>query len=286
MAITHPLFFESIAPTPVVTASKAGIPQTLHTNQKTDFAPRIGFAWRATADGKTVIRGGYGRFIESMLGTLTSAGWAISASNIATYTKHDRERRPSLSFPYPFPDNLAQRGTQNIRVSADVNYRDPYVQQWNFTLEHDSATTSAVRLSYDGNTGKNIGYNVNLNQLPANTVGFNAAKVGAPFPTFARIQQSTTGARSNYHAFTIVGTKRLSKGLQFTSNYAFSKNLSNGQGFNPTAAASQGGGVVTDPYNINLDYGNVAFTRRHRFMSTFLYELPVGNGKPVPGPHQ
>src|SRR5262245_58201252 len=56
----------------------------------------------------------------------------------------------------------------------------------------------------------------------------------------------------------------------------FAKNLSNGQGYNPTAFASQAGGTVTDPQNIDLDYGNVAFTRRHRFQSTFLYELPFG----------
>jgi hypothetical protein len=34
--------------------------------------------------------------------------------------------------------------------------------------------------------------------------------------------------------------------------------------------------LVTDPQNLDIDYGNVAFTRRHRFQTTFLYELPVG----------
>jgi len=84
--ITHPIFAASIAPTPILTASQAGIPQELHRSQKSSFAPRIGFAWRASGNGKTVIRGGYGRFIEAMLGTLTSAGWGISASDIGTFT--------------------------------------------------------------------------------------------------------------------------------------------------------------------------------------------------------
>jgi hypothetical protein len=279
--ITHPIFAASIAPTPILTASQAGLPQELHRSQKSSFAPRIGFAWRASGNGKTVIRGGYGRFIEAMLGTLTSAGWGISASDIGTFTNSIVNGQPTLAFPYPYPANLAQPGTQNIRTSADVNYRDPYVQQWNLTIERDLGFSTGVRLSYDGNRGSNLGYTENLAQIPANTIGFAAAKSASPFPLFSRIAQETTGARSNYNALTIEANKRMSKGLQFSANYTFAKNLSNGQGFNPTAFASQGGGTVTDPYNIGLDYGNVAFTHRNRFLATFLYELPFSASGPL-----
>jgi hypothetical protein len=31
---------------------------------------------------------------------------------------------------------------------------------------------------------------------------------------------------------------------------------------------------VTDLRDKQIDYGNVAFSRRHRFLSTFLYQLP------------
>jgi outer membrane receptor protein involved in Fe transport len=275
-AILHPLFAASIAPTPILTASQAGIPQQLHTSPKTSFAPRIGFAWRPTTDGKTVIRGGYGRFIETMLGTLTSAGWGVAASDVGTFTNTIVGGQPTLTFPYPYPAYLGQPGTQNIRVSADVNYRDPIVQQWNFTAERDLGFSTGLRLSYEGSHGSNLGYTENLAQIPANTLGFAAAKALSPFPLFSRISHETTGARSNYHALTIAANKRMSRGLQFAANYVFAKNLSNGQGFNPTAFATQAGGTVTDPQNIDLDYGNVAFTRRHRFLTTFLYELPVG----------
>jgi len=36
---------------------------------------------------------------------------------------------------------------------------------------------------------------------------------------------------------------------------------------------------ATDRFNPNLDYGNVIFDRRHRFLTTFLYELPFGKGR-------
>jgi hypothetical protein len=54
----RPDFATSIFPTPILTASQVGLPQTLRYAQKTDFAARVGFAWRATGDGKTVIRAG------------------------------------------------------------------------------------------------------------------------------------------------------------------------------------------------------------------------------------
>lgn len=33
---------------------------------------------------------------------------------------------------------------------------------------------------------------------------------------------------------------------------------------------------MSDTYNINLDYDPVPYVRRHRWLSTFLYELPFG----------
>jgi hypothetical protein len=32
-------------------------------------------------------------------------------------------------------------------------------------------------------------------------------------------------------------------------------------------------------FTLERDYGNVAFDRRHRLLTTFLYELPFGTGK-------
>jgi hypothetical protein len=274
--LINPVFAASISPTPIVTASTIGLPQTLHRSDKTSFGPRIGFAWRPFADGKTVIRGGYGRFIESLLGTLTSAGWAVSASDVGSFTNSVAGGKPTLAFPYPFPANLAQNGSQSFQLSANVDYSDPYVQQWNLTVERDLGFNVGLRASYDGNHGSNLGYTQNLAQVAPNTIGYAKAAAGSAYPLWAYIAQESTGARSNYHAFTIAGNKRFAHGLQFTTNYSFAKNLSNGQGYNPTAFATQAGGTVTDIYNINLDYGNVAFTHTNRFLSTFLYELPIG----------
>ena len=43
--------------------------------------------------------------------------------------------------------------------------------------------------------------------------------------------------------------------------------------------AGEYGGTLSDPYAPGIDYGNVNFSRRNRFLTTFLYELPFGKSK-------
>jgi Carboxypeptidase regulatory-like domain/TonB dependent receptor len=272
------LFQESIAPTPVITTSQAGLPTNLHYADKREFAPRGGFVYRATADGKAVIRGGVGKFIEPEMATLVDSAGAVPESYVGNFTNTLVNGKPTLTLASPFPANLVQPGSQIFSTNTAIHYSDPYVLQWNFTIERDLGFNTGLRLSYDGSHGYNLGYEANIAQIPANKVGYATAKaVGAsPYPLWDSLNTYLQGARSNYDAVTIEGTKRLSNGLQFSGSYTYAKSLSNGQGYDPTAFASEGGGQVTDAYNINLDYGNVSFTHRDRLLATALYELPFG----------
>jgi hypothetical protein len=182
-----------------------------------------------------------------------------------------------LTFPYPFPSNIATPGSQGFYNAGDIHFKDPYVQQWNLTIERDIGSSTALRVSYDGSHGSELGLNIDQNQIPANTAGYSPAK--APFPLWSVIGTNANGGYSNYHAVTASVNKRFSQGLQFQSSYTFARNLSNGGGYAPTAFASEAGGSVSDRFNLGLDYGNVAFTRRNRFLTTFLYDLPFGRGK-------
>ena len=272
--ILNPDFAASIGNTPILTAAQAGIPSSLRYSEKNDWAPRFGFAWRPTGSGKTVIRGGYGIFIEGPLGALIGAAWGVHTTNYALYNQSIVNGKPALQFPYPFPSNLAAPGTQNFQQAGDVHFKDPKVDEWNLTIERDLGAGTALRLSYNGSHGRDLGRQGNLDQLPPNTTGFTANSPLQRFPDFAYMAIETNGGRSNYNGLTAAVTKRLSHGLQFQSSYAFVRNLTNAQGYNPTAFASEAGGIVTDLRNTQIDYGNVMFSRRHRFLSTFLYQLP------------
>jgi hypothetical protein len=269
-------FKTSIGDTPILTAKQAGLPESLRFSEKNDFAPRVGFAWRPTADGKTVIRGGFGRFIEGPTGAILNFFWAIHSANQAFYNQSIVNGKPTLTFPHPFPAQLAQIGTQFFQQAADIHYRDPKIDQWNLTIERDMGFGTALRLSYAGSHGRDLGRQGNADALPLNTVGFTANSPLLRYPAFGLVQLATNGGRSNFHALTTVITKRLSAGVQFQSSYTFLRNLTNAQGYNPTRFATEGGGLSTDLSNPDVDYGNVAFSRRHRFLSTFLYQLPFG----------
>ena len=247
-------------------------------SQKTDFAPRIGFAWRVTGDGKTVIRGGYGKFIDSPLGYLILSSWAVEASDVATFTNSISNGKAQYTFPYPFPSNLAQPGTQDFDLSYNLHYKDPYVQQWNFTFERDLGFQTGLRLSYDGSHGTDLSVTTNPDQVPANTVGFAKASASAPYPLWDSIVNVENSGRSNYESFTATVNKRLSKGLQFQFSYNHAKNLSNAGGWDPTRFVGEGGGQTSDYYNPGLDYGHVPFTRNNRVIANFLYQTSSHTG--------
>ena len=272
LKLVHPAFAKSIYPTPIFEASQAGIPNSLRYSGKTDFAPRVGFAWRATGDGRTVLRGGYGKYIDAPLGYAVLAAWGVGTSDVATFTNSISNGNAQYTFPYPFPADLAQPGTQDFLQAYALHYKDPYVQQWNFTIERDLGFQTGLRLSYDGSHGTDLSLRKNLDQVPANTLGFKKAVANAPYPLWNSIYDVATSGRSNYHSFTVSVNKRMSKGLQFLFSYNHAKNLSNANGSSPTSFQGEGGGVSSDLFNTDLDYGRVPFTRNHRVIANFLYE--------------
>jgi hypothetical protein len=277
LGLTEPGFAQSIYPTPILMAQQAGIPSSLRYTNKTDFGPRIGFAWRLFGNDSTVLRGGYGRFVAIPLGFSSYTGWAVSTSYIATYPNDfNGSGQPQLSFPSPFPSNLFVPGLANFFDVFPLHYQDPTVQEWNLTLERNIGHDIGVRLTYMGNHGSHLDSQQDLNQVPPNTVGYNAVADQRPYPSWGILDCVCNYAVSNYNSFTAEVSKRFSRGFQFDSSYVLTKDLSDAQGGNPSNIVGAGGAMETSRFNPGLDYGNVSYDRRHRFLTTFLYDLPFG----------
>ncbi len=274
-------FVQSLAPIPIITAAQAGVPSNLRYSSKRDFAPRIGFAYRIGGNNKTVLRGGYGRFIETLLSGSAIDGWSVESSDVAAFPNSVGNGTPLFSLPYSFPSNIAQPGSQAFYIASEIKLKDPIVEEWNLTLEHDFGKGVGLRVSYDGNHGYNLPASVNSDQQAPNTSGYNQALT--PFPLLAYIQTTSDLGFSNYQSGT-VSLKKRAANLQFEVSYTFTRNLTNVYGCGETSAASfatEGafGTQLCDPQNPGLDYGNTPFSHRNRFLATFLYELPFGKGQ-------
>jgi hypothetical protein len=279
--LTLPSFAAGVAPLPIITAQQAGVSDALVSVTKSDFAPRAGFAWRLFGNDKTVLRGGWGRFIATALGGNVVGGWAVSSSAVYISSQsYDTAGNPVLSFPSPFTLGNSAAGTLQFDYAVTPNYKDPIVNQWNLTVEQDLGFNTGLRLSYTGSHGQGLGTFSDLNQVPYNTLGYNnGAYASRPFPELSQIPTVQNLAESNYNAFTIEGNHRLSHGLQFQSSYTFARNLSDEAGGNPIGFAREIGASPSDRFHPGLDYGNVAYTRRNRSLSSFLYQLPFGQGQ-------
>lgn len=279
----NPGFVQSIAPTPLILASQAGIGPSNREASHLDFAPRIGFAWRVFNNNKTVLRGGYGRFIESLLSGTAIDGWSVGSSDVGNFANSITNGGPTLKAPYSYPANIAQPGTQFFDLAAEVHYKDPIVEEWDLTLEQDLGKGVGLRVSYDGNHGYNIPTAANADQPPVNTAGFNSASTQAaiPFPLMSYIATTDSLGFANYNAGTI-SVKKRSANLQFELSYSYTRDLSNINGAPISSAAAYSnelGSTLSDPYHPGLDYGNVPYARRNRVVGSFLYTLPVGKGQ-------
>ena len=275
-------FAAAIQPTPVLTAAQAGIPETLRYTDGTNWGPRLGFAWRVRGSDRTVLRGGWGRFIETPLGFSLVAGWGVDASYLATYNQGYASDNvtPLLSLANPFNSLVASgAGTSDFDYAYPVRYKNPTVQQWNLTLEQDLGHGIGARASYTGSHGTNLDAMVDLNQVPANTVGYAQDSAAIPYPLWAVIQSVQNAAFSNYNGADVEVSRHSGKGITFDASYSFTRDLSNAGGATPTAFAVAGGSFLTDRFHPGHDYGNVIYDRRHRFLATYLYDLPLGHGQ-------
>ena len=101
----------------------------------------------------------------------------------------------------------------------------------------------------------------------------------------AAITERSTSSDADYRSLQVEFSRRLSHGFSFNSSYTLAKNLSDNQGTYGNFASpsgfvdEQGGYSPTDSTNAHEDYGNVAGTRRNRWLTTAIYELPFGRGK-------
>lgn len=271
--------------TPVFSASAAGLPEGLRYVPKDRFLPRFGFAFRPFSDDKTVIRGGAGLYNVTVLGSVFYSLTGTLQSDARGFRNADAAGKPTYQWP-----NISAGGSGIVSdaygsayfgTANGINFKDPYSYQWNLSIDRDLGWATALRVSYIGMRTKSLVWSPNYNQSYYSTQFYQEQPLSQrPFPNWGTVNTRNTGASATYNAAQIELKHRFKSGLMMDSTYTFASNLADNQGPTPGGFAGEtSGGRTMDALNRAAEYGPVYASRRHRWMTTALYELPLGRGR-------
>jgi Carboxypeptidase regulatory-like domain/TonB dependent receptor len=274
--------------TSYVTASQDHLPQSLRNTYTRNFQPRFSLAYRPFNDTKTVIRAGFGIFTVTNLGPLSFNNSGNPTSALHTYTNSLSNGAPLIQFPNTAPPTVGvQYGGGGLDQGVDPNYRDPQGNQWNLTVERQLTNNDSFRVSYVGMHTYRLNITEDLNQIPASTTPYQTTSASpyvdprAPYHNWFELYSTFNAGEANYNGLEVEESHKMAHGFYLDANYTLAKNLADNQGDNPAAFAGEVnyGIPIANRFDVRSDYGNVEGTRRHRFLLTGLYQLPVGEGR-------
>ena len=275
---------------PNVTVSRGQVGPYLIPWDKTDFGPRLGFAYNVFP--KTVIRGFFGIFY----GGEENQGGSPNRGESAPFNLSPQLNRPAgvTSFqPDPFFANGNATGGVAVGYPTNVfngfpvsslqfrsvsnDFRNPMVQEWNLSVQQEIPGQMVFQVGYQGNHQSHqlLGWDNNFcpNVYTTNpSITCNALRIQ---PDIGGISDTSTFGFGNYDAMTVSLQKRLTSGLQFQAAYTYGHALAN---TGTTLSGSQNFGNL-NPADISASYANAAWDIRHNFTTAFNYELPFGRGK-------
>jgi hypothetical protein len=258
-----------------VTAAEAGFPARLRNTDRNNLAPRLGIAWRPWGEN-TVIRTAYGIYIDqpSFEYLPMSGPWG----GTETFTNKLVGGTPWFQFPAAFPAGAAGSIPGTVGVGAfNPDFVNPYTQQWNLTVERQMGA-QVTRVQYVGTKSTNLNWILNLNIPAPSATPFSNSR--RPWPQYQNVNYRTQGGNSNYHALLLGTERRLSGGLSFSSNFAWSRLFTDSY---PAGSDTPGLQDRSGRWYPTLDRarwkGNDTDNPKFRWVTVWLAELPFGEGK-------
>jgi hypothetical protein len=264
----------------------AGYPAGLKKFPHLRFMPRFGFAYRPFANDKWAVRGGAGIYNINLLGSnFYSLTGTAQASTQQFFNSYDpTTHTPGYQWPQIYAGTAlsANYGTDYFGTANSTNWKDPYTEQWSLSVDHDFGSGYAARVSYIGSETHQLVWAPDENTLPysATVSAYNQPNSARLFPNWGKINTRATGANESYNSLQLEASHRLQHGLEYHSGFTWAKALADNQGPAGTGFGGESGGArATSILNRHVDFGNVYGTRRLRWNTTALFDLPFGRGK-------
>jgi hypothetical protein len=233
-----------------------------------NVAPRVGFAYSPGFSKNTVVRGAYGIFYAT--DNWNELQFLVNQPDfVTTQTLNSDPKHPTVSLEHLFPSATLGGGT-TVPFSVDKRNRTPYVQQWNFDVQHTFAHNLFLDVGYIGNVGQKLPQRRNEDAPSFDPTGTIPIAKRIPYPAFSWILLTYNGGWSSYNGLAARIQKRFGSGMFLQAAYTYSHTLDLGN---------------TDDFSFSqccfktLDKGNADYDVRHRFVLSYVYDLPFGRGK-------
>lgn len=257
-------------------AGEPGVNRGFRKTLAPEIEPRVGFAYDATGNGKTVIRGSAGLFHNSRLG----------GGSLGNLRNPPFIRNPVLY--YGTMSSLMAPGAQltNRPVNAsglEVDTKTPSSFSLSLGVGRDIGWGTVVDVSYVGTVGRHLEMEWNINAVPdgARFVDLNPQnrdpRTGAALPAeFLRPYRGYQDifirgnfGTSNYNALQVQVNRRYIRGVQFGASYTWGRSLGIGD---------------DDPARVSFarpirewNYAPAAFNQDHNLVINYTWDIPGGS---------
>lgn len=209
---------------------------------------------------------------------------------------------PSSGFPPPY--------LFGVQTQWPLN-ENPYMQQWSLDAQYALTPSMLLDVGYVGSHGlfaptQNFFNQGNLPTTPdvlsngavcnglrdaaqatgsfagctATGSAFQPIDTRNPFPNFSPGSYANANVlASHYNALQVRMDRRFTNGLTFLANYTWSRSLDENSEIAVFSNGSGGSNEPVQPRNVRFDYGPSDYNQTHRFVTAYVYDLPVGKGK-------